>query len=213
MLVFFVMLFAFSTMNAAKFEQASYSFIIALGGGSGILPSSPNFSLPMPVPSDLMMQGPMSVAQLYSSFGGVEQQVQNEYGGNAMEVVQTKNEVRIRVSGDVLFPACSASLKPETSNILTLLAPKLLEAQKSGYWIYVEGHAAYTQATCPGYADDFDISGDRALNVLERLKSLGLDDSKMVLVGYGDNVPVGNVNTPEGQAKNRRVEIVLRRLE
>lgn len=213
MLVFFVMLFAFSTMNATKFQQASYSFVVALGGGMGVLPSNPTFSIPMPVPTDFIMQGPMTISELYSNLGGVKEQIQSEYGNTAVEVVQGESEVRIRISGDLLFIPCSAAIRPETSNILSLLAPQLQKAQKSGYKISVEGHAAYTLATCPGYEDDFAISSDRALNVLERLKSLGLDDSKMVLSAFGDNVPVTTKNTAEAQAKNRRVEIVLRRSE
>ncbi|ACI17517.1 OmpA family protein [Coprothermobacter proteolyticus DSM 5265] len=211
MLVFFVMLFAFSTLNATKFEQMAYSFVVALGGGMGVLPSNPTFSPPMPIPPDFIMQGPMTVAELYSNLGGVEKSIQQQYGSEAIEVIEGVNEVRVRISGDLLFMPCSASIRPETSQILSALAPELVKAQKEGYRVYIEGHAAYTLSTCPGYIDDFHISSDRALNVLERFKSLGLDDSKMALVGYGDNVPVGDVNTPQGQAKNRRVEITIRR--
>lgn len=207
MLVFFVMLFAFSTINPVKFQQIAYSFVIALGGGMGVLPSNPVFSPPMPVPPEFIMQGPMTVAQLYSSLSGVKQKIEKEYGAGTVEIVQAENEVRVRIKGDVLFDACSAFVRPNARSLLAMLVPELVGAQREGYRIYVEGHANYTTATCPGFVDDFDISAARAVNVLHYLRSLGVDDSKMAAISYGDNILV---STKE-PAKNRRVEIAIRR--
>lgn len=52
------------------------------------------------------------------------------------------------------------------------------------------------------------LSYDRAKSVMEYFVMRGIDQSRLVARGYGKERPIASNATPEGRAKNRRVEVV-----
>jgi outer membrane protein OmpA-like peptidoglycan-associated protein len=72
--------------------------------------------------------------------------------------------------------------------------------------ILVAGHTAFAGTE----AMRLQLSRDRAQEVADFLVSLGVRQaSEIVVTGYGASQPLGNNATAEGQALNRRVEIIL----
>ena len=59
------------------------------------------------------------------------------------------------------------------------------------------------------FADNQQLSLARAQAVMNYLVRNGMDPSKLSVVGYGDTKPIADNATPEGRAKNRRVELVV----
>jgi outer membrane protein OmpA-like peptidoglycan-associated protein len=54
------------------------------------------------------------------------------------------------------------------------------------------------------------LSERRAMAVRDYLvKEAGVDSSKITVIGHGGADPVADNKTPEGRAKNRRVEISI----
>ena len=51
------------------------------------------------------------------------------------------------------------------------------------------------------------LSEARAASVVKWLVAHGVADKRLKPKGYGETVPVGDNKTPEGRAKNRRVEL------
>ena len=75
-----------------------------------------------------------------------------------------------------------------------------------------------THITSVGYADstgsellDNRLSLDRAINVRDYLRNLGVDPGRMIVNGRGERDPVASNDTAAGRAQNRRVEILLSR--
>lgn len=71
-------------------------------------------------------------------------------------------------------------------------------------------------AVIAGYTDDVGsrdhnegLSRRRAEMVARYLKEKGIDNSRMVLFWYGPNNPIAANDSPENQAKNRRVELAV----
>ena len=103
----------------------------------------------------------------------------------------------------VMFDTDSANIKPESAPVLAEIA-KLLEA-RPGLNILVVGH------TDNQGAFEYNISlSSRRANAVERNLSEqhGIDAVRMRSEGVGYLVPVSTNDTPEGRAKNRRVELV-----
>jgi chemotaxis protein MotB len=59
------------------------------------------------------------------------------------------------------------------------------------------------------YPSNWELSGQRAINVLKSLASLGVEEGRLAAVARGDTRPMVSNDTPEGRAYNRRVEIVI----
>jgi len=53
------------------------------------------------------------------------------------------------------------------------------------------------------------LSDDRAEAVLQYLKRKGIDEKRMLAVGYGEEFPVAPNSTEEGRKRNRRTEMII----
>jgi outer membrane protein OmpA-like peptidoglycan-associated protein len=124
----------------------------------------------------------------------------------------TEQEVRIALEADVLFDFDKADLKPEAQASLEKVAT-VLKAYPSAQ-VRVEGHTDAKGAD----AYNQKLSEQRAVAVAEWLASkAGLPRTQLATAGLGKTKPVAH-NTkpdgsddPEGRAKNRRVEIIVRK--
>lgn len=119
------------------------------------------------------------------------------------EVSQT--EVRIRLSGSVLFDFDSDAIRADAERTLTEVA-EVVQAYP-GRPVRIEGHTdsiaseAYNQA----------LSERRARSVKAWLASHGVEAGRMVTEGFGESRPVADNATAAGRQENRRVEIVVER--
>ena len=59
------------------------------------------------------------------------------------------------------------------------------------------------------FTSNLDLSLGRAKMVAKKLTDLGVDKKRIAVIGYGSKRPIAPNNTPEGRAKNRRVEIKI----
>ena len=106
------------------------------------------------------------------------------------------------LESDVLFATDSAELTPEGRATLDRLAP----CWRKGHY-EVEGHTDNTGTD----AGNQDLSERRARAIVDQLIKDGIEVSALIPKGYGSTRPVADNATPEGRAKNRRVE--FRKLE
>ena len=60
-----------------------------------------------------------------------------------------------------------------------------------------------------GITSNLVLSQKRADNVMQFMISQGVNPSMVSAKGFGDADPVASNDTPEGRAKNRRVELTL----
>jgi outer membrane protein OmpA-like peptidoglycan-associated protein len=101
------------------------------------------------------------------------------------------------LASDVLFATDSAELTPEGRSLLDRLAP----CWRGGRF-EVEGHtdASGTDAV------NQPLSQHRAVAVVDHLVARGIEAWALSARGYGSGRPVADNATPEGRARNRRVE-------
>lgn len=66
----------------------------------------------------------------------------------------------------------------------------------------------YTDSTGPRKVN-LDLSLYRAIAVKKYLKSKGINESRLIVNGYGPDNPIASNSTKEGRRKNRRIEFVI----
>lgn len=131
---------------------------------------------------------------------------------NQLEVVAASPEAQqlqtqvdaLVASQPISFEANSAHFTPAGSQAIQQLATLLKAAPAAK--IRVEGHVA---ATPGNVLDPRQLSEQRAEAVRARLVQLGIAADRITAEGFGDTEPIASNSTPEGQAANRRVEIVV----
>ena len=107
----------------------------------------------------------------------------------------------------VLFPLDSAQLQPGGVAIINALAPVLALLPNQ---IDVEGDTDDQPIHGGPYADNWALSAARAVAVLEDLiRDHGINPDRLQASGNSDTRPVVPNNTPQHQAENRRVQIVV----
>lgn len=140
----------------------------------------------------------------------LEESLKKELADKDVQISRLKDQLKVTVASEILFPSGSAELSQEGVDVLRKVANA---ANKSQDEVRVEGHTD-TDAIAPVlaqfYPTNWELSTARAAVAVRTLEATGMvPASRLAAVGYGDSRPVAPNDTVEGKAKNRRVEIVF----
>ncbi len=138
-----------------------------------------------------------------------EKKLQELKQGNTKDMFEVEmNEKRIKLilKEGVLFDSGSAELKLEAQNILL---PVIEELKKLSNDIIIEGHTDNVPIKGGRYSTNFELSMARAYSVIRFMEKHGVDSKRLSGIGYGEWRPIADNSTPQGRAKNRRIEITL----
>jgi flagellar motor protein MotB len=117
---------------------------------------------------------------------------------------------RIGISGSVLFALNSDQLQPEGREVLKSLIEPLSAYLKSHNEILMVSGYTDDQQVREGnrrFADNWDLSAQRALTVTRALIDEGVPSSAVFAAAFGSEQPVASNADEDGRSKNRRVEI------
>ena len=117
---------------------------------------------------------------------------------------------RIGIRGSVLFALNSDQLQPEGHEVLKSLAAPLSDyLQSRDEILMVSGFTDDRQVRDGNqqFADNWELSAERALTVTRALIADGLPASSIFAAAFGAEQPVSSNADDEGRARNRRVEI------
>jgi chemotaxis protein MotB len=110
------------------------------------------------------------------------------------------------VADDVFFSPASAKLTTTAERVLDVAGPTL---DSIGEQISIEGHAN-TIPVSGRYATNWELSADRATQVLRRLVEVdGLPPTRIMSVGFGDSRPLAAGDSADAMVANRRVDLVV----
>jgi flagellar motor protein MotB len=117
---------------------------------------------------------------------------------------------RIGISGSVLFSLNSAELQAEGRELLrSLIEPLQLYLGERDELLMVSGFTddLPIQSDNRHFADNWELSAQRALTVTRALVAEGMPASLVFASAFGEQQPVAANSDEAGRARNRRVEI------
>ena len=109
---------------------------------------------------------------------------------------------------EVLFDSGKDNIKKGAFGSLSKVAAVLLDSALD-MTVGVEGHTDNEPIKHSGWKSNWELSGARALSVLNYLIKKGVSPQRLSFIGYGEYRPVTSNKTAAGRKKNRRVEIVI----
>lgn len=130
-------------------------------------------------------------------------ELRNDFGNGQIQVINTGDELIVRMPNALLFDTESAALRPQLRSDLLVLADSLNKYPQSV--VTVTGHtdsrgtAAFNQ----------NLSERRANSVANVLFNGGVSFSRVRTVGAGENQPIATNQTEAGRQQNRRVDITI----
>lgn len=131
---------------------------------------------------------------------------------NDISGVEVKSDIRgiiINLPSSLLFDSGSAQLKQESIEVLKRITEYLRDFPNK---ILIEGHTDNIPLSSNSvYKSNWELSAARASSVLHFLIQMGLSPDRFTIAGYGEYRPIESNETPEGRAKNRRVELIILR--
>ena len=126
---------------------------------------------------------------------------------------QTANQIIIRVGNIILFDSGSATVLDRFKPVAARVAAAL---DKEPGYIKVIGHTDNTPigGSNVRFPSNYHLSVERAKNVASPAQGLACSKpDRLQTDGKGETAPIADNKTPEGRAKNRRVEIMIPRKE
>ena len=140
-----------------------------------------------------------------SQIARLREELQN---GECNVVDQTANQIVIRLCDQVTFDPGEATVKDQFKPLAAKIAA-MLDKEKGR--IRVVGHTDNTPIKTVRFPSNWHLSVERAKAVAALLKQGLTDPNRVDVEGKGPDVPIASNATPEGRAKNRRVEVMIGR--
>lgn len=232
LMALFLVLFAVGRTDIEKFKKLAESFrhefgnggsaeIVSVGtgstgdtpieGGNGVLDN------PQVQPSETQIEAAVEQQQhdaaevAVGALDDVREEIQTladaqGVGDKIAFRFEGRGLVLTILDDSVLFSPGQATLQPQGLGILDLVTPSLMNAPND---VAIEGHTDSRPISTSRYPSNWELSTARATSVLRYMLLQGFDPARVSAAGYADTRPVADNATPEGQAANRRVEIVI----
>ncbi|MCD8502660.1 MAG: flagellar motor protein MotB [Bacillaceae bacterium] len=210
-LVFFVLLFSMSVVDAAKFQAIAESF-----QQRGVFDFSPSM-IPFDNPSDSkdvqrdpfedIGKGDNSDRELNRLLEEVNDYLERNDLTDMISAARDDRGVVLVLQERALFDSGEADILPGAEPFLRKVGTLL---QTIPNMVKVEGHTDSRPINTFRYPSNWELSGARASSVIRFLIDENeLSANRFIAVGYGDTRPVVPNTTVENLQKNRRVIIVI----
>ena len=134
--------------------------------------------------------------------------LKQEIGQGLVDVEREEDKVIITVGSGGAFASGSADLTPEAIEIMNRIAEVNAEGNSD---IKVSGHTDDVPLIFgSNYRDNWDLAAARSASVVQAFASNGvISEERLEAISYGESRPVESNETPDGRAKNRRIEIEI----
>lgn len=239
LMTLFMVLFAISSINTSKFEQLSKSLAEAISGkivqgGPAIqesgateateqsVPEPPVPAIQPVIKTESSTSGRGSPGAQKSAaereeedFQKLKEQIDRyarEHGlQDKLQTTIARRGLVIRLLTDkVLFASGQAHLEPQSTGLLSAIGHLLVTEVR--HPIVVEGHTDSRPIHSSQFPTNWELSVARSTQVVRFLIRSGVAARRLQAAGVAAQRPVASNSTDRGRSRNRRVEIVLVRL-
>jgi len=237
LMCFFVLLLAFSEMDALKFKQLAGSMSQAFGvqrdvktkeipKGTSIIAKEFTPGRPTPTALKVMRQHTTDDRKKNLDFrkGPQNTDKSDEKTKSAKRLEQLKKALKeqiaagsIEVSGDnertIIRIREKGSFSSGNATLNRKFKPVLKKIanalEKTPGQIHISGHTDNIPISTFRFRSNWELSSARAVSILEQILKINknIPNKRIVIQGYADTIPLVPNTTPKNRATNRRVEI------
>lgn len=140
----------------------------------------------------------------------LNQKFEAEIKADQVQIQQLQDRLKVTMVDQILFPEGGWEIHRKGEETLDKIIPTLKSLQNQR--IVVEGftdNVPIGPALRSRFPSNWELSTARATDVVRYLVAKGVSPNMRSAQGFGDSRPLASNETPQGRAKNRRVEIVI----
>ena len=147
------------------------------------------------------------------------QRFRSEFFGRLSDVLKGRDDVeivgdRFVFQSEGLFAQGQAEIGLDGQEQLAKLAIALADIADKipsdiNWVLQVDGHTDDVPIRAGRYADNWDLSTERALSVVRYLRQQGLPANRLAAAGYGEYQPLDSADNDGARLKNRRIELKI----
>ncbi|WP_281995406.1 OmpA family protein [Ruegeria faecimaris] len=130
-------------------------------------------------------------------------ELRQQLANDGITIVNAGDRLIVTVPNDITFDTDSSTVRPALRSDLVRVGQNLVRYPNSAVQVIghtdSDGEASYNQA----------LSERRARSVADVLQANGVNGARISTIGLGENRPAASNLTPEGKARNRRVDIEI----
>lgn len=207
---FFVVMYSVSSVNEGKYRTVSESIKAALNPvasqPASRLPFHVGESKPHVISPDLAAINEPAIRRIREMLKSMQKGAKIDV--QDVRVIDNGNgSITISLPDWILFRSGEAMVRPEAVEFLKSVADVLIEM---GRHVRVLGHTDNVPIRTAQFPSNWELSAARAVMMVRIFSELqGVPAGHLSATGFGDSRPISDNLTPEGRAKNRRVEIVV----
>lgn len=221
----FVVLYALSQIDLAKFKDLKISLAKAfssaptiLEGQPGALDKKSNDVIDSGGQMDNQNIIPPMLDQPYaqkeeSDFQDALSSMDNKKldESKGIKASVTERGLVIKLIGNVVFESSTAEVKKGSYKSLEDVG-KMIKTKFPNHLIRVEGHTDNLSINSSVYPSNWELSSARASSIVRHMiANFGISKDRFSALGYSDSRPAASNATEAGRQENRRVEIVILR--
>jgi len=202
LMVFFILILSFSTIEMRKFKGAMSS----MKGALGVMPKNIS-TYQMPNPNFKNYEDKVH-KRIVEQMRKVEQKIAKMGLGDVVKMEYNGDGILVRLGDKLMFNSGQAVLKKQSFPVLVLIMKSFTGIYNE---VYVEGHTDNVPIHNSQFPSNWELSAARALNVVEYMNKVGhIPAEKLAAVGHGEHRPLVPNNSVKNRMKNRRVEILFK---
>lgn len=227
LMVFFVLMYSMSQINAQKFAAVANSLSLVLTGQAMSTLNTQGPSMVEGLSGQMLPEGPGTIPDNQGQLDEVKRMIaefikaedlavdEAQKGGNTsttrlsdnLIVYEQERGLVISFKDTMLFASGSDELTPRAREIIGQIGGALLKLPN---FIRVEGHTDNRPINTRKFPSNWELSVLRASNVVHVLnENARIPAERLSIIGYGENRPLVANDSDEGRAMNRRVDIVI----
>lgn len=170
--------------------------------------------VPMPVnrreqqnqPQAAAASAQASQAQLHALGDEIEKALSGLVASGLVRIRRGENFLAVEIQSDLLFASGVATPSATALGTIRQLAGVLRKAPNA---VRVEGYTDNQPIRTAQFRSNWDLSAERATNVVYELIDSGIAPERLASMGYGEYQPIADNATGAGRSANRRVELVI----
>ncbi len=214
MFALFVVLFALSTVDEAKYHRFGVSLSSAFGQQkikpeAIVLLNEQNLLLKSLLDrrdAKLAERQRIQQERMQRMVNNLNQVMAPLLESGQVSITQTNRGVVLEINASALFNIGDAKLQGASVNIMAEVARVL---GQSDHAIEVEGHTDDIPIHTTQFPSNWELSSARASSVVRLFIEHGVTAMRLTAIGSAANHPVVSDDTPEARARNRRVTVTV----